>query len=232
MSDFWGEVSKRDIFHKKQDVKTTNLPFPCLTAHTICWSPLIPMLRTCLIYSCGMPWFFDRALPRGFANLYFETFILTSWVLLGYDCLPPRQARLITLKVVILSRHTTRISSLTKLNTNMHKCIPNGMSANYTLQASGWLWPFSKPMDVSVLGIGIRSRKYADTLLRACVYPDTPLRWPPYLRRYAIMPIAAYNSICRHADRCLYAETLLIAVVRPSLHVTFFTLFCRCADRV
>ena len=107
----------------------------------------------------------------------------------------------------------------------MHKCIPNGMSANYTVQASGWLWPFSKSMDVSVLGIGIRSRKYADTLLRACVYPDTPLRWPPYLRRYAIMPIAAYNSICRHADRCLYAETLLIAVVRPSLHVTFLRCF-------
>lgn len=127
---------------------------------------------------------------------------------------------------MILSRHTTRISSLTKINTNMHKCIPNGMSANYAVQASMWLWAFSKPMDVSVLGIGIRSRKYADTLLRACVYPDTPLRWPPCLRRYAISPIAAYNSIiCRHADRCLYAETLLIAVVRPSLHVTFLSCF-------
>lgn len=68
MAEFWGQVLKRDIFHKKRDVKTTNLPFPCLTAHAICCSPLIPMLRTCLIYSCGMPWFFDRALPSGFAT--------------------------------------------------------------------------------------------------------------------------------------------------------------------
>lgn len=69
------------------------------------------------------------------------------------------------------------------------------MSANYAVQASGWLWAFSKPMDVTVLGIGIRSL-------------NTPIR----CYAHVLIPIH------RYADRRVYADTLR----RRALHTTAY----------
>ena len=88
-------------------------------------------------------------------------------------------------------------------------------------------------LKISMLGIGVCKRKYADTPLRRslclrqntvmpnpvftptrryadrCVYAKTLLRRTLCLRRYAVTPIAVFMPICRYANCCVCADTPL-----------------------